>query len=263
VPLDQAIGCGGRVVTAGFTLTLLKNQVQGKISKRHVNVREISMETCDSNRLDPIIQQLRTHLMSLWPCQSLQLHLHPTLASDELHANSCSPRHVSEEEHRHNLIAPDQILRRHLADSITPFLKTFAKNPPDDLLLICPGPVYQHNPAGTLLPHNEVALWRLTVQNIPLSALDDLQDVAAGILPRGMRLRTRRTSQPYLVYAQGLEAYCGGWKWIGHCGLINPMLLIESGFDPVTTEGLALSLDLDRCLALRDKWDEICLRRRS
>jgi phenylalanyl-tRNA synthetase alpha chain len=221
------------------------------------------MESRDSKELDPLVQQLRSHILSLWPCQSLQVHLHPLLDSHELYAHSCSPRHVSEEEHRHNQVAPDRILRRQLADSITPFLKTLANNPPEDLLLVCPGLVYLHDAKGILQPRHEIALWRLTAQNLPLSALDDLHDAAAGILPRGMRLRTRRANQPYLVYSQGLEAYCGGWKWIGHCGLLNPMLLIECGFDPVSTEGLALSLDLDRCLALRDKWDEICLRRRS
>jgi phenylalanyl-tRNA synthetase alpha subunit len=96
-----------------------------------------------------------------------------------------------------------------------------------------------------------------------LSCLDDLLEVVATILPRGMRLRTRRCEKSYLVYSQGIEAYCGGWKWIGHCGLVNPMLLIESGFDPVEANGIALSLDLDRCVEVQNKWDEFCLRRRS
>lgn len=221
------------------------------------------MESLDSPALSSLIQQLRTDILGLWPCQSLQVSLNPIMPLREVLASSCSPHHVVEQEHQHNHLGPDLILRRQIADSMPGFLRTLASNPPEDLLLVCAGSVYQRDREQQLQARHELAFWRLAAQDIPLHCLDELRDVVSGIFPRGMRLRTRRLELSYLVYSQGLEVYCGGWNWIGHCGLVNPMMLIESGFDPNSAHGLVLSLDLDRCLAVQERWDEICLRHRS
>ncbi len=221
------------------------------------------MESVDSPRLRSIIQQLRTYILERWPCQTLRVGLDPVIAVQDFHNYSCSPRHKSEQEHRFNYMDEGRMLRRQLADSMPGFLRTMAGNPPEDLLLVCPGLSYQKGREETLQARRELAIWRLASHDLPLQCLDDFADAVAKLLPRGMRLRTRRHEQAYLVYSQGLEVYCGGWKWIGHCGLVNPMLLIENGFDPVEANAVALSLDLDRCVEVQDKWNELCLRNRS
>lgn len=221
------------------------------------------MESVDSPRLQSMIHSLRSKLLKRWPCQSLGVGLDPVIPVQDFHSYSCKPRHKAEQEHRHNYLDPGRILRRQLADSMPGFLRTLAQNPPEDLLLICPGLSYQQGREEKLEARHELAIWRLASQDLPLHCLDDFLEAVAGIFPRGMRLRTRRHDQAYLVYSQGLEAYCGGWKWIGHCGLVNPMLLIENGFDPVEANAVALSLDLDRCIEVLDKWNELCVRFRS
>lgn len=221
------------------------------------------MESVNSPVLQSLIELLRKEVLDLWPCHSLMVKLDPMIPVHQYQSYACSPRHTVEQETQHNLMSPDLLLRRQLADSMPGFLRTLAKNPLEDLLLLCSGLVYPRVREGHLQARHELALWRLASQDLKLSCLDELIEVVASILPRGMRLRTRRHELSYLVYSQGLEAYCSGWKWIGHCGLVNPMLLIESGFDPVEANAVALSLDLDRCIEVQDRWDEICLRHRS
>jgi phenylalanyl-tRNA synthetase alpha subunit len=71
------------------------------------------------------------------------------------------------------------------------------------------------------------------------------------VLSKGLRLRLKPAQKPHLVYAQRIEAYTRqGWTRLGYCGVISPLLLIEAGLDAATANGLAVTLDLDRCLAL-------------
>lgn len=205
----------------------------------------------DSWPMQRLIDQLRAELLAIWPCQTLSVSLNPVLSVSQFYEDACLPRHCADREHRSNFIGSDLMLRRQLADSMPALLRTLAKDPPDEVLLVCPGPVYHQGADGRLKMHHELEIWRLVEQDVELENMDELVRILQRVMPVGLNFRTRLCQCPYLVYAYSIEIdHQGAWMKIGHCGLVNPMLLIENGFDSAYTNALALNLDLDLCFDL-------------
>jgi phenylalanyl-tRNA synthetase alpha chain len=154
------------------------------------------------------------------------------------------------------------LLRTQTSAMIPPLLRRLAAEPPEDVLLACPGLVWRRDRIDRLhvgAPH-QLDLWRLR-RGAPLSGpeLDGMiRRVVAAVAP-GRELRTVRTVHPYT--AGGLEVHVRAgdeWVEIGECGVAHPRLLRDAGL-PLEYSGLAMGLGLDRLLMLAKGIDDIRL----
>jgi len=155
-----------------------------------------------------------------------------------------------------------RMLRSHSTAMVPPALRHLAADPPDDVLLVCPGIVYrrdaidwQHSPA----PH-QLDLWRITRGPAGPAALDEMTAVLLGALVPGRPSRHQPRQHPYTSGGRQVDvAHDGGWVEVWECGLADPGVLARAGLP--SHRGLALGLGLDRLLMLRKGIPDIRLLR--
>jgi phenylalanyl-tRNA synthetase alpha chain len=155
-----------------------------------------------------------------------------------------------------------RMLRSHSTAMVPPALRRLAPDPPDDVLLVCPGIVYrrdaidwQHSPA----PH-QLDLWRITRRPAGPAALDEMIAVLLGALVPGRPGRQQPRRHPYTSGGRQVDvAHGGGWVEVWECGLAYPGVLARAGLP--SHRGLALGLGLDRLLMLRKGIPDIRLLR--
>ncbi len=207
----------------------------------------VALDSC----MQELIYKLRSEMLAIWPCQTIMAHLNPEISLEQFYADACLPPHAAAWEYRFNFTKAGRLLRRELADSMPAMLGMMGPKPPEEIMLVSAGEVFQRGSTDELKSHHEVELWRLVDEDVSLDCVDTLIKILARILPIRQRLRTRRCTRAYLIYGLVLEVYGQGiWKRIGHCGLMNPMLLIEHGMDSASANGLVLNMDLSLCLDL-------------
>jgi len=212
------------------------------------------MDSLDSTLMQHLIQKLRSEMLAVWPSAPLSLKLNPILSREQFYAAACVPPHAMAWDYRFNFIQSEQVLRRELADSMPTMLRMLGSNSSRDRLLLGYGEVYQRRQGEDFKAHHEVEVWRLANQDISLDCLDELLKILGRVLPLPVRMRTRSCKKAYMVYGLYIEIYYQRiWRRIGHCGLINPMLLIEHGWDSAAANGLVLNMDLSFCM---DLWVE-------
>lgn len=214
------------------------------------------MVTLDSH-MQQLVHTLRSEMLAVWPCQTLMAHLNPELSIEQFYADACLPPHAAAWEYRFNITKAGQLLRRELADSMPTLLSMMGPNPPTEIMLVSAGEVFQRGSTDQLQAHHEVELWRLVDEDLALDCLDSLLAILVRILPRQLRLRTRLCKKAYMIYGLVAEVYWQkAWRRIGHCGLLNPMLLIEHGKDSASANGLILNMDLSLCLELQNNHEQ-------
>jgi phenylalanyl-tRNA synthetase alpha chain len=155
-----------------------------------------------------------------------------------------------------------RMLRSHSSAMVAPVLRELAADPPDDVLLVCPGIVYrrdaidwQHSPA----PH-QLDLWRITRGPAGPAALHEMIAVLLGALVPGRPSRRHPRRHPYTSGGRQVDvAHDGGWVEVWECGLADPGVLARAGL--ASHRGLALGLGLDRLLMLRKEIPDIRLLR--
>jgi phenylalanyl-tRNA synthetase alpha chain len=156
------------------------------------------------------------------------------------------------------------VLRTQTSAMIPALLRELARDPdpPDDVVLVCPGLVYRRDAIDRLHvgePH-QVDVWRACRQ---VMTADDLRAlvalVVAAVLP-GAAWRVQPASHPYTEDGLQIDVHAGGaWIEVGECGLASPRLYAASGLGDRT--GLALGLGLDRIVMLRKGIPDIRLLR--
>src|ERR1700728_3393766 len=145
-----------------------------------------------------------------------------------------------------------RVLRSHSTAMVPPALRELADDPPDDVLLVCPGIVYrrdaidwQHSPT----PH-QLDLWRISRKPLGAAAMDEMITVLLGALAPGRESMQQRRDHPYTTAGrQGDVAHAGRWVEVWECGLANPRVLAGAGLGH--RSGLALGIGLDRLVILR------------
>jgi phenylalanyl-tRNA synthetase alpha chain len=155
-----------------------------------------------------------------------------------------------------------QMLRSHSSAMVPPALRLLAADPPDDVLLVCPGIVYrrdaidwQHAPA----PH-QLDLWRITRKPLGPAVMTEMIAVLLRALAPGRQSREQHHHHPYTTAGRQVDvAHAGGWVEVWECGLAGPGVLAGAGL--TRHSGLALGMGLDRLLMLRKRIPDIRLLR--
>jgi phenylalanyl-tRNA synthetase alpha chain len=143
------------------------------------------------------------------------------------------------------------MLRSHSSAMIPPALRRLARQPGDDVLLVCPGIVYRRDAIDwrhTGTPH-QLDLWRITRQAMSSADLDPMIAVLLGALVPGLPHRQQPRTHPYTLDGRQVDVYHGGrWVEVGECGLAHPSVLAAAGLHG--RSGLAVGVGLDRLLML-------------
>jgi phenylalanyl-tRNA synthetase alpha chain len=157
-------------------------------------------------------------------------------------------------EARHTRYVDDRrVLRSHSTAMVPPALRLLAEepDPPDDVLLVCPGIVYrrdaidwQHSPA----PH-QLDLWRVSREPLGEASLNEMVTALLGALAPGRDSLQQSRDHPYTTSGRQVDvAHAGGWVEVWECGLASRRVLAGAGLSG--RSGLALGMGLDRLLML-------------
>jgi phenylalanyl-tRNA synthetase alpha chain len=155
-----------------------------------------------------------------------------------------------------------RVLRSHSTAMVPPALRQLADDPPDDVLLVCPGIVYrrdaidwQHSPT----PH-QLDLWRISRKPLGEADMQEMITVLLGALAPGRESMEQRRDHPYTTAGRQVDVtHAGGWVEVWECGLADPRVLARAGL--AHHSGLALGMGLDRLLMLRKGIPDIRLLR--
>ncbi len=154
------------------------------------------------------------------------------------------------------------MLRSHSTSMIPPALRRLAREPGDDVLLVCPGIVYRRDAIDwqhTGTPH-QLDLWRITRRPVSGADLDQMVTVLLDALVPGLRHRELPRTHPYTLHGLQIDVYQEGrWVEVWECGLAHPGVLAAAGLSG--RHGLALGMGLDRLLMLAKRIPDIRLLR--
>jgi phenylalanyl-tRNA synthetase alpha chain len=143
------------------------------------------------------------------------------------------------------------MLRSHSSAMIPAALRRLARQPGDDVLLVCPGIVYRRDAIDwqhTGAPH-QLDLWRITRQAVSSTDMDQMIAVLLGALAPGLPRRQQPRAHPYTLDGRQVDVYQDGrWVEVGECGLAHPRVLAAAGLHG--RSWLALGMGLDRLLML-------------
>jgi len=144
-----------------------------------------------------------------------------------------------------------RMLRSHSSAMIPPALRGLARQPTDDVLLVCPGIVYRRDAIDwqhTGTPH-QLDLWRITRQAMTSSDLDQMIAVLLDALVPGLPHREQPRAHPYTLGGRQVDVHQDGrWVEVWECGLAHRSVLAAAGLHG--RSGLALGMGLDRLLML-------------
>jgi phenylalanyl-tRNA synthetase alpha chain len=157
----------------------------------------------------------------------------------------------------------ERMLRSHSSAMVPPALRRLARNPSDDVLLVCPGIVYRRDAIDwqhTGTPH-QLDLWRISRRPLGRADLDEMIGVLLGaLLPGRTQARQEPREHPYTTGGRQVDvAHGDGWVEVWECGLADPGVLARAGL--AGHGGLALGMGLDRLLMLRKQVPDIRLLR--
>jgi chorismate mutase len=139
-----------------------------------------------------------------------------------------------------------------------------AAAPPADALLVCAGIVFRAGAAEPLRARegHEAELWRVR-RGTPLGlreVAEAIGAVARAVLP-GVTLSTVPAKSPWLADARQVDVRVRGeWLTVATAGVVAPAILAEAGL-PADSSAIALSLDLDRVVALAKGIEDVALLR--
>lgn len=233
--------------------------------RRALSIRDLTDEQQGPHAMQLLIQTALEAVRDTWKCQVTIDRQSPIVSVSDNYDRLHYPADGAARDARYTrYVCESALLRTQTSAMIPPLLRRIAPEPPDDVLLACPGLVYRRDSIDRLHtgePH-QLDLWRVTRTH----ALDrrDLQQmialVIAAMLP-GCEHRTVAAKHPYTLDGLQIDVRVGGaWIEIGECGLALPALLAENGH-PQPATGLAMGLGLDRILMLRKGLDDIRLLR--
>jgi phenylalanyl-tRNA synthetase alpha chain len=148
-------------------------------------------------------------------------------------------------------VSAGQMLRSHSSAMVPPALRQLARDPADDVLLVCPGMVYRRDAIDwqhSATPH-QLDLWRITRHPVTDADMDEMISRLLDALTPHLPCRQEARIHPYTQHGRQVDAlHDGRWVEVWECGLAHPGVLAAAGL--AGHGGLALGMGLDRMLML-------------
>jgi len=185
-------------------------------------------------------------------------------ASDHYQRLGYAPEPAAPGSRGARLLTKRLLLRIRTAAAVPPVLRALSTNPPNDLLLVCPGITHRQDSESALhssSPHL-LDLWRLTSARLSPADLGEMVQTAVRAALPGAAYRLIPGNTPYMTHCMRIDAWHGEkWIEIGKCGGVARPILELNGMDPDRTSGLAMVFGLDRLMMVRKGIPDIRLLR--
>jgi phenylalanyl-tRNA synthetase alpha chain len=220
---------------------------------RDLAIPDLSDPSDGPHAVQQIVELAVTALTSAWGCEARWCGGPRIVTIADNYDRLGYPADAVTREQRHTrYVDGGRVLRSHSTAMVPPALRGLAANPPDDVLLVCPGLVYRRDAidwqhSGT--PH-QCDLWRITRRPAGEADLEHMITVLLGALVPGRPGRQEPRQHPYTTRGRQVDvAHAAGWVEVWECGLADPRVLAGAGL--AGHSGLALGMGLDRLLMLR------------
>jgi phenylalanyl-tRNA synthetase alpha chain len=231
--------------------------------QRDLGVRDLSEPAEGPHAIQVLTGQAVERLCGAWKCE-VRWCRGPRIVpvADNYDRLGYPAEAITRETRYTRYVDAETMLRSHSSAMIPPALRRLARQPSDDVLLVCPGIVYRRDAidwqhAGT--PH-QLDLWRITRQAMSSTDMDPMIAILLGALAPGLRHRQQPRTHPYTLDGRQVDVYHGGrWMEVGECGLAHPGVLAAAGLPG--RSGLAVGMGLDRLLMLAKRIPDIRLLR--
>lgn len=230
--------------------------------ERALHLRDLADPLQGPHAMQQIVEEIHSSLRHLWGCRRLIYRGSPLVSvQDNYDRLGYPPEGVVRDTRYTRYVTPQVMLRAHTSAMIPGLLRSMTYDPPDDILLVCPGLVYRRDTIDRLHsaePHH-LDLWRITKAQMCIDdLLEMIRTIVNAALP-GYEYRTIASPHPYTTNGLQIDVSTeDGWVEIGECGMASIDVIREAGLDAT---GLAMGLGLDRILMIRKSIYDIRLLR--
>jgi phenylalanyl-tRNA synthetase alpha chain len=208
---------------------------------RAVTLRDLTDPAAGPHAIQLMVDAVRGALSALWGCEARVHRAHPVVPLEHNYDRLHYPPDGAARDARYTrYVSETAVLRTQTSAMIPALLREVATDPPEDVVLLCPGLVYRRDHIDRLHtgePH-QVDVWRIARRRLEAAELHAMVDAVLGAVLPGVEHR--------------LE-----WVEVGECGLALPAILDEAGLPSREWSGLAMGLGLDRLLMLAKGIDDI------
>jgi phenylalanyl-tRNA synthetase alpha chain len=232
---------------------------------RALAVRDLTDPAQGPHALQLLLDDVASALAATWGSAVRVVRGHPIVPVDDAFDRLRYPADAAARDARYTrYVGNGRVLRTMTTSLVLGALDELARDPVDDVLLVCPGITYRRDAIDRLhtgTPH-QVDLWRLRRGRLGRADLRAMVDVVGEALLPGRDRRVTPAVHPYTTDGLQIDVVDGdGSVEVGECGLAHPELLAAHRLPPVRWTGLAMGLGLDRILMLRKGIPDIRLLR--
>jgi phenylalanyl-tRNA synthetase alpha chain len=220
--------------------------------QRDLGLRDLSEPAEGPHAIQILIGRAAERLCRAWKCE-VRWCRGPRIVpvADNYDRLGYPPEAITREGRYTRYVDAGHMLRSHSTAMIPPALRRLAREPGDDVLLVCPGIVYRRDAIDwqhTGTPH-QLDLWRITRQAMSSTDLDQMIAVLLAALAPGLPHRQQPRTHPYTLDGRQVDVHQDGrWVEVWECGLAQRSVLDAAGLSD--RSGLALGMGLDRLLML-------------
>jgi phenylalanyl-tRNA synthetase alpha chain len=220
--------------------------------QRDLDVRDLSEPAEGPHAVQVLVGQAVEGLSRAWDCE-VRWCRGPRIVpvADNYDRLGYPAEAITRDARYTRYVDAGRMLRSHSSAMIPPALRRLARQPSDDVLLVCPGIVYRRDAIDwqhTGTPH-QLDLWRITQRAMRNTDMDQMIAILLGALAPGLPHRQQPRTHPYTLDGRQADVYQDGrWVEVWECGLAHPRVLAAAGLHG--RSGLALGMGLDRLLML-------------
>jgi len=206
---------------------------------RVLAVRDLTDPNQGPHVMQQLVRELHDALAALWQCRR-QLYPSPVLLTQNEGAPAIGDRTTP--------VAGDYLLRPTTGAVLPAMLTGLSLDPPDDLLVVCPGLTYRNHEAAT----HQLDLWRVRRGSLDAPQMAEaVRQLLKRALP-GRAYRVLPAQRDHLRQAVDIAVrHENGWLHVGVCGLVEAELMEQCGVSADSHAVLSISLDLDELVTVR------------
>ncbi len=187
--------------------------------RRDLGLRDLSEPAEGPHAIQILISQAVERLSRAWKCE-IRWCRGPRIVpvADNYDRLGYPAEAITRDTGYTRYVDAGSMLRSHSSAMIPPALRRLARQPGDDVLLVCPGIVYRRDAIGwqhTGTPH-QLDLWRITRQAVSSTDMDQMIAVLLGALAPGLPHRQQPRTHPYTLDGRQVDV-CQDGRWVGSC----------------------------------------------